>query len=130
MARGHSSSCVERGPVGWSASGLRHGSGRKSSRQTGDPFWRQAAKDLLVDCVGRGREQRANNFQGFSLINEQTVVPLTDMGRAGGEAGFMGKIRVLFVRSQHAEAERGAGRAERKKGTQAGPARKRVISET
>lgn len=29
------------------------------------------AKDLLVDCVGRGREKRADNFQGFGLMSRQ-----------------------------------------------------------
>lgn len=59
---------------------MSHGSGRKSSGQTGDPFWRRTAKDLLVDCVGRGRKQRTNNFQGFGLMSRQWGHLLTWVG--------------------------------------------------
>ena len=76
----------------------------------------------------RERERgKAINFQGIGLMGRQWCHSLTQV--KAGEAGFMGKLRVLIVRCPPMEAEQGAGRAERKKGTYAGPGR-RALSGT
>ena len=110
--------------------------GRPESWQWEEKQQADGGSILDTDCEGLAiglcgkREGSKERITSRDLLNEQTVGPLTDMGRAGGEAGFMSKTRVLLVRCQHTEAEQGAGRAERKKGTQADPGRKRFISKT
>lgn len=103
LGRHHPSSWVE-GGTGASASGLNPDSGRKSSRQTGDPPWRdrRGLAGGLHGGEGQGQE-RAKDFQGFGLKNRPRCHLLT--GGAGREAS--GVKGGLSVRGQPAAAGRG-----------------------
>lgn len=101
---------MERGCTRWSVSGLSHSSGRKSSRPTEDRS--EDCKGLASGLDGKREEENSTQLPGIWL-NGQTMVPLTDTGKAGADTGFMGKVRVLCVRCPPTEAEQGAGRAER-----------------